>query len=86
MDPDLPLPRDVYRKICTLAGRQPLLPDGPELESSFPIGFRRDLVTHSLQELELTIPGSYQYEWEGSEDGGGTNLWCDDAIESPIWR
>ena len=86
MDPDLPLPRDIYREICTLAGRQPILPDGPELESSFPIGFRRDLVTHSLGELELTIPGSYRYEWEESENGEGTNLWCDIAIESPIWR
>ena len=86
MDPDLPLPRAVYREVCTLAGRQPILPDGPELESAFPIGFRKDLVTHSLGELKLTIPGSYQYEWEGSEDGEGTNLWCDTSIESPIWR
>lgn len=85
MDPDLPLPRAVYREICTLAGRQPILPDGPELESSFSIGFRRDFVIHSLGELELTLPGSYQYEWEETENGG-TNLWCDVSIESPIWR
>ena len=85
MDPNLPLPRAVYREVCTLAGHQPILPDGPELESAFPIGYRRDLVTHSLGELKLTLPGSYQFEWEENENGG-TNLFYDSSIESPLWR
>ena len=86
LDLTLPLPRDAYREVCALAGRSPALPDGPELEMEFPIGYRKGLVVHSFGELRLTLPGSYRYEWEAYEDGGGTNLWSDAASNSPIWR
>lgn len=86
LDPGLPLPRKAYREVCALAGRPPVLPEGPELEADFPIGYRRGLVVHSLGQLQLTLPGSYQYEWEEWEDKGGTNLWCDAAVDSPVWR
>lgn len=86
LDPTLPLPRSAYREVCALAGRIPALPDGPELETEFPTGYRRGLVVHSFGELRLTLPGSYRYEWEEWEDAGGTNLWCDASSNSPIWR
>lgn len=87
MDPELSLPFKTYRELCVLDGRKPVLPmQGEELETEFPIGYRRGLVTHSLGALRLTLPGSYRYEWEEYEDGEGTNLWWDASKDSPVWR
>ena len=40
----------------------------------------------SIANLHFCLPGSYQYEWEEYEDGSGVHLWCDDSVNSPIWR
>ena len=86
LDPSLPLPRKAYKEVCELAGRQPALPDGPELEAEFEPGYRKGLVTYSIGPLRLTIPGLYRYEREQWEGGKGCDMWCDETSLSPIWR
>lgn len=87
MKPELAFPYKVYREICVLAGRKSCIPDGgTEFISDFPIGYRKGLVTISIANLHLCLPGSYQYEWEEDENGGGAHLWCDGAKNSPVWR
>ncbi len=48
LDPSLPLPRSTYAEVCALAGRVPVLPDGPELELPFEPGYRKGLITHAI--------------------------------------
>lgn len=87
MEPELPFPHKAYREICALDERTPLVPEGgTEFVSAFPIGYRKGLVMISIGNLHLCLPGSYQYEWEEDEDGGGAHLWCDESKDSPIWR
>lgn len=85
-DRELPLPRKAYLEICKLSGRTPALPDGPELEQEFAPGYRKGLVTQAIGDLRLTLPGSYRYKREQWEDGKGCDLWCDESVNSPIWR
>ena len=66
MDPSLPLPRGSYEEVCALAGREPALPQGPELAEEFLPGYRKGLATHALGALRLTLPGSYLYGWGAS--------------------
>lgn len=84
LDPSLPLPRAAYKEVCALAGRTPALPDGPELSEEFAPGYRKDLITHSLGALRLTLPGSFRCGWEPWEQGGGAHLWTDGS--GPVWR
>ena len=84
LDPALPLPRKAYAEVCALAGRPPVLPDGPELESEFQPGFRKGLVTFSIGPLRLTLPGRYQFDWEEWDETTGCHLWSDG--DHPIWR
>lgn len=87
MDQGLMFPYGIYQELCVLDGRKPVLPiQGEELETEFPIGYRRGLVTYSFGALRLTLPGSYRYEWEEYENGGGSNLWWDSSKDSPVWR
>lgn len=86
LDPSLPLPRASYTEVCTLAGRDPALPDGPQLAEEFAPGYRKDLVTHNLGVLRLTLPGVLLYEWERWENGSGAHLWSDASSDSPVWR
>lgn len=86
LDPALPLPRAAYKEVCALAGREPVLPEGPELAEEFAPGYRKDPVTHALGVLRLTLPGAYLYRWESWENGGGAHLWSDDAGDTPVWR
>ena len=86
MDPRLPLPRSAYREVCALSEREPVLPEGPELEEEFAPGYRKGMVTHALGALRLTLPGAYLYRWEPWENGGGAHLWSDDTGDSPVWR
>ncbi len=87
LDPSLPLPRAAYREVCALAGRRPSLPEGPELEFDYPVGYRKGLVTHSFDALRVTLPGSYQWDWEEWGNGKGINCCWDSSMESPIiWR
>lgn len=83
----LPLPYEAYRDVCKLHHRKPAIPKTVSLLSfEFPIGYRRQLVTEAFGPLRLTLPGSYRYEWEDNGNGEGTNLWCDETINSPVWR
>lgn len=84
--PSLPLPRSSYLEVCALAGREPALPDGPELAEEFTPGYRKGPITHALGSLRLTLPGIYHYRWEVWDNGGGTHLWSDDTSDSPVWR
>lgn len=86
LDPTLPLPRKAYQEVCALAGRTPVLPEGPELELEFEPGYRKGLVIHSIGPLRLTLPGSYQFEWEEWDANSGCHKWADKASHSPIWR
>ena len=87
MEPELPFPYQEYREVCKLAGRKPVMAKaGTEYISAFPIGYRKGTVTLLIANLHFCLPGSYQYEWEEYEDGSGVHLWCDDSVNSPIWR
>lgn len=87
LDPELPLPYETYTEVCRLHRRKPTIPKTVSLLSyEFPIGYRRQPVIESFGPLRLTLPGSYRYEWEDNGNGGGTNLWCDETINSPVWR
>ncbi len=86
LDPALPLPRSTYAEVCALAGREPVLPDGSELELAFEPGYRKGLVTHAIGPLRLTLPGIYQFEWEEWDENSGCHKWWDDASDSPAWR
>lgn len=84
LDLSLPLPRAAYREVCALAGREPALSDGPQLEEEFTPGYRKDLVTHNLGVLRLTLPGACRCGWEPWQNGGGACLWTDGS--GPVWR
>lgn len=86
LDSSLPLPREAYAEVCVLAGRAPVLPDGPNLAEEFAPGYRKGLVTHHLGVLRLTLPGILRYEWERWENGSGAHLWSDASSDSPVWR
>lgn len=87
LDPKLALPYEDYKEVCKLHRRKPTIPQtAARLSYEFPIGYRRQLVTESFGPLRLTLPGAYRYEWEDNGNGGGTNLWCDDPVNSPVWR
>lgn len=86
LDRSLPLPVEEYHELCALAGRKPLIPkDAPELSEEFPVGYRRGPVTYTIGNLNLTLPGSYQYEWEDWGDGDGAHQWLDASTDSPLW-
>ena len=85
LDPSLPLPRASYEEVCALAGREPVLPEGPALEEEFSPGYRKGPVTHALGALRLTLPGGCLYRWE-QWDSGGAHLWTDGGSDSPVWR
>lgn len=86
LDPSLPLPREAYGEVCALAQRDPALPDGPSLAEEFAPGYRKDLVTHNLGVLRLTLPGVLLYKWERWENGSGAHLWSDSSSDGPVWR
>ncbi len=86
LDPSLPLPRTAYAEVCALAGREPALPEGPELAEEFAPGYRKGPVTHAIGALRLTLPGVYRYSWEEWEQGGGAHLWSGLTPGDPVWR
>lgn len=87
MDDKVPIPYEAYLELCELDGSKPDIPDGcAKLFYGFPVGYRKGLVTESIRNLRLVLPGSYQYEWEEDEGGSGTHLWWDVDEESPVWR
>ncbi len=87
LDPALPLPRAAYREVCALAERVPAIPDGPELDFDYAPGFRKGLVTYAFGALSITLPGSYCWDWEEYENGGGNNRCWDSSAQYPvIWR
>ncbi len=87
MDPKLPVPAEAYRLLCSLDGREPVIPEAArEMENQYPVGYRRSNVTYSYGELRLTLPGSYLYETEEWENGRSCDLWWDMTVDSTEWR
>lgn len=87
LDPSVAVPISAYEEICRLDGHTPCLSPGtPLMETEFPIGFRKGLVTYSYGNLRLTLPGNYLYEWEEYDNGQGCDSWWDSASDSPVWR
>lgn len=86
LDPTLPLPLSAYGELCALDGHTPAIPATvTELESEFPIGYRKGAVQESIGSLRLTVPGRHCYEWESRSDGSGNHLWYGIG-DDPIWR
>ena len=85
LDPTLPLPRKAYQEVCSLAGKIPALPDGPEMELEFEPGFRKGFVTYAIGPLRLTLPGIYQFEWEKWDENSGCHIWWE-SDDGPVWR
>lgn len=87
MDHEVPIPYEAYLELCGLDGAKPDIPENcVKLFYGFPVGYRKGLVTESLRNLRIVLPGSYQYEWEEDEGGSGTHLWWNGDDESPVWR
>lgn len=87
LDASIAVPISEYEEICQLAGHTPALsPATPLMETEFPIGFRKGLVTYAYGNLRLTLPGNYCYEWEEYDDEEGCDSWWDSASDSPVWR
>ena len=87
LDHSLPLPLSSYREICGLAGRKPVIgEDVREMETDFPIGYRKGTVTHAFGDLRITLPGNCLYEWEEYEDGEGCSMWWNPGTDEPVWR
>ena len=57
----------------------------PELTYEFPVGYRKQDVTHTLYTLRLTLPGLYCHEWD--DDG---EFLCHRFLiprtNAPVWR
>ena len=83
LDRSIPLPRSAYEEVCALAQRDAVLLQGPELAEEFLPGYRKDLITHGIGALRLTLPGSYLSGWEPWQNGGA-RLWTDGT--GPVWR
>lgn len=87
MDPSLPQPAEDYRKLCALAGRTPNLPeDVPELETFYPVGYRKGEILQPYDRIVVPLPGLYHYEWSNDGMGGAGGIWRDEESESPIWH
>ncbi len=87
MDAQLPIPYETYKEVCRLHGRTPVIQgEVASLSYEFPVGYRKKSVVEAIGCLRLTLPGSYLYEWEDDGGGGGADLWCDDSVDSPVWR
>lgn len=81
-DSRLPFPKEAYRLLCRLDGREPIALEGlPELQSEFPIGYRREAVCYKLGHFRLPLPGRMLYE----EGEPGECLWYDGEAEDWHW-
>lgn len=86
LDPTLPLPLSVYREVCALDERNPVLSDTvPEMTYTFPIGYCRQDVTHTISTLRLTLPGTYSHTWD-DQGGYKCHLFQTPQIDTPVWR
>ncbi len=80
MDQTLAQPLEEYQALCQLAGRQAQIPPGVvQMAADFPIGYRQGDVWHSFGNLDLCLPGSFQYETFERTGGGTDHLWSDDT-------
>ncbi len=78
LDQTLAQPLEEYQALCQLAGRQAHIPQGVvQMVADFPIGYRKGEVLYSFGNLNLRLPGSFQYETEERANGGTDHLWSD---------
>lgn len=60
LDRNLPFPKKEYLEICALAGQEPKdIEDVPEMETEYPIGYRRSDVVYRMGNLNVTLPGDF---------------------------
>lgn len=78
LDPSLPIPKAEYTLLCTLQERIPIdVSASPDLQSPYPIGYRRGMVVYRMGNTSLTLPG--RFLMEENED---STLWFDDQPEN----
>jgi len=61
---DIPLPLDEYKLLCELDGITVRQLQNPELKTDYPIGYRREMVTETIGNLKITLPGSFLCDTE----------------------
>lgn len=84
LDKTLPFPKKEYLELCGLNGHPPIETESlPELVPLYPIGFRKDSITHSLGNIHFTIPGHFLFSYE-DEGGHNSYIWYDS--EEGNWR
>ena len=71
LDSTLPFPKKEYIELCSLSEHKPIdISKLTEYKSDYPIGYRRDNISHKLGSLEITFPGSFFYENDLTDDYG----------------
>ncbi|HIZ01335.1 MAG TPA: hypothetical protein H9819_03660 [Candidatus Bacteroides merdipullorum] len=78
LDSRLPFPKEAYLKLCECADYEPIDLSGlPELQTDYPIGYRKGELIYRLGNLEFRLPGQFIYfeknGTHGYEDRADTN-------------
>lgn len=77
LDSGLSMPKAEYALLCRLQDHRPVdISSFPDYESSYPIGFRRSLVSNRMGNTSLTVHGSFLME----EDENAT-IWYDGQLD-----
>ena len=63
---EIPLPLKEYKLLCEFDGITARQLQNSELETDYPIGFRREMVTETIGNLKITLPGSYLSDTENN--------------------
>lgn len=75
-----PIPHESYMEVCRLAGREPRSLTGiPDYKCEFTIGFRKDLMTYTLGNLNFKLPGSFM-SFNEDQSWGYWNGYDEDQI------
>jgi len=68
MNPRIPFPVKEYLEICSLHNHKPVnLEDAVDLQTEYPIGYRKENVTIKIGRISFVMPGNFIYE--DGEDG-----------------
>ena len=87
LDPLLPLPYDSYCEICRLDCKKPTLPETTvRMLDEYKPGYRKGLVKETIDKLTITIPGTYQRQFEYNDNGWPITIWSDSSSNSLVWR
>jgi hypothetical protein len=87
LDPLLPLPYDSCCEICRLDCKKPTLPETTvRMVDECEPGYRRGLVKDTIDKITITIPGTYQRQFEYNDNGWPITIWSDSSSNSLVWR